>query len=105
MILERTPKKTRQSKSIIVNTVLRLPQKNRKNSALLNIGAENNFISQRLTIKINLFPKRIDRSKITIDKYKIYIYNNHRLPTITIDSHKKTKKFELIVLSDEFKIL
>jgi hypothetical protein len=47
---------------------------------------------QRLAIKINLPPERVNRLKITINKYKIYIYSNYQLPTITIDFYKKQKK-------------
>jgi hypothetical protein len=60
-----------------MNTIFRLSQNNRRISALFDIGAEDNFISQRLTIKINLFSERVNRSEITIDEYKIYIYDSY----------------------------
>jgi hypothetical protein len=89
MALGRTSKRTRQTKKIIIDTIFRLPQKNRRISALLNIDTEDNFIFQRLIIEINLFPKRMNRSGITVDKYRIYIYGRHQLPTVTIDFHKE----------------
>jgi hypothetical protein len=77
MILKRIFKKIRQIRKIMVNTILRLPQENRKISALFDIDTEDNFISQRLTVEINLPSKYVDRSKITIDEYKIYIYDRY----------------------------
>jgi hypothetical protein len=73
----------------MIDTILRLPQGNRKINALFNIGAEDNFIFQRLTIEVNLFPEYINRSEITVNKYKIYIYGNYQLSTITIDFYEK----------------
>jgi hypothetical protein len=63
--------------------------KNRRINALLNIGAENNFIFQQLTVEINLPSERVNGSEITVNKYKIYIYDRHQLSTVTIDSHRK----------------
>jgi hypothetical protein len=77
VILERIPKRARQTKKIIIDTILRLSQKNRKISVLLNTDIKDNFIFQRLTVEINLFSKYMNRSEVTIDGYKIYIYNRH----------------------------
>jgi hypothetical protein len=44
VVLERIPKKIRQTRRIMMNTVLRLSQRNRKISALFNIGTKDNFI-------------------------------------------------------------
>jgi hypothetical protein len=87
--LGRTPKKIRQIRKIMMNTIFRLPQGNRRISVLFNIDAEDNFIFQRLTIEINLPSKRMDRSRITINKYKIYIYSRYQLPIVTIDFYRK----------------
>jgi hypothetical protein len=89
MALGRILKGARQIKRIIMNTILRLPQKNRKISILFDIGVEDNFIVQRLTIEINLFSERVDRSEITINGYKIYIYSSYQLSIVTIDFYRK----------------
>jgi hypothetical protein len=89
VILERIPKRARQTKKIIIDTILRLSQKNRKISVLLNTDIKDNFIFQRLTVEINLFSERVNRSEVTVDKYKIYIYSSYQLFTVTIDFHKK----------------
>jgi hypothetical protein len=87
--LGRISKKIRQIRRIIMNTILRLSQRNRRISVLLDINAEDNFIFQRLTIEINLLSKCVDRSEITINRYKIYIYDRYQLPTVTINFHRE----------------
>jgi hypothetical protein len=89
VVLKRILNEIRQIKKIIVNTIFRLPQKNRKISALYNIDIDDNFIFQRLAIEINLLSERVDHSEITVNKYKIYIYSRHQLPTVTIDFHEE----------------
>jgi hypothetical protein len=61
----------------MINTIFRLSLRNRRNNVLFNIDTEDNFIFQRFTIKVNLFPERINRLRITVNKYKIYIYGRH----------------------------
>jgi hypothetical protein len=75
--LGRTPKEIRQTRKIIVNTILRLSQRNRRISVLLDIDVKDNFIFQRLAVEINLLSERINRSGITINEYKVYIYSRY----------------------------
>jgi hypothetical protein len=89
VILGRIFKRARQTRKIMVNTIFRLSQKNRRVNVLFDIDIEDNFIFQRLTVEVNLLPKCVNRSEITIDEYKIYIYGRHQLPIITIDFYKK----------------
>jgi hypothetical protein len=94
VILRRISKGTRQIRRIIINIIFRLPQGNRKINVLFNIDTEDNFIFQRLTIKINLFPERVNRLRVTVNEYKIYIYNRHQLSTVTIDFYKEQKELD-----------
>jgi hypothetical protein len=77
-----------------MDTILRLPQGNCKISALFDIDAENNFIFQQLAVEVNLLSERVNRSEITIDGYKIYIYNRYQLSTVTINFYKKQKELD-----------
>jgi hypothetical protein len=94
VILERISKRIRQIRRIIINTIFRLSQRNRRISVLFNINIKDNFIFQRLTVKINLPSKYINRSGVTVDRYKIYIYSRYQLSTVTINSYKKQKELD-----------
>jgi hypothetical protein len=51
MAMGRNLKKIRDTRKMITNIILRIPQKTRKLLALINCAAEENFISQRLVIE------------------------------------------------------
>jgi len=49
--ISRNPEKTKDTRRIIANIILRISQETRKFLALIDCAAEENFISQRLVIK------------------------------------------------------
>ena len=88
MALGRNPEGAKKSKrSLVTKVVVRLPQGNRKFTALIDCGAEENFISQRLVVEEGLPSLPSSMRGRTIDGHRVTIYGEHKLKTFAIDAN------------------
>ena len=82
----RNPEGAKNTSRLTTRVILRTAQGNRTFLALIDCGANENFISQRVVVEQGLqaTPSRV--SAKTIDDHKVVIYGEHALSTFAIDS-------------------
>ncbi len=86
MALGKDPLMIKDIRCMLIEIILYLAHGNRKVTALLDYGADEDFISQRFTKENSLEITPIERIGTTVDEYYIIIYRSHNIIT-------KTKNF------------
>src|SRR5450755_4291015 len=79
------------------------PHSPRTVNALIDSGAEKNFILQNLIIEINMHAQRNSMDIHTIDKYTVSIYGRHIFRIIAVDSHGVSKNTDQTFLISDIK--
>jgi hypothetical protein len=92
---------TVRSNAIKVVITLLLPYGKRTFRALLNNGADYNFINQKLVIEEQLQNFDVKSMGYTINKYPVYIYDSHEILTGITDVNNIKREYPQIYYAAE----
>jgi hypothetical protein len=99
--LDRNPLKAVRSNAIEVVITLSLPHEKRMFCALLDSGANYNFINQKLMVEEQLQGFDVKSMGYAINKHPIYIYNNHEILTGITDASNVKREYPQIYYAAE----
>jgi hypothetical protein len=106
--LGKDPSRAKQTQSLTTQLILRLPHANRMVTALVDCGAHDNFLSQKLVVEEGLQAIPTSTGAHTIDGHRITIYGRHACYTQTIDmdgTEKDIKQEFLATDSDQYEVI
>jgi hypothetical protein len=106
--LGKDPSRAKQTQSLTTQLILRLPHANRMVTALVDCGAHDNFLSQKLVVEEGLQAIPTSTGAHTIDGHRITIYGRHACYTQAIDmdgTEKDIKQEFLATDSDQYEVI
>ena len=83
--LGKDPRKATQTQSLVTEVTLRLSHGNRVVTALVDCGAQENFLSQKIVVEESLTAQPTTIGAYTIDGHRIAVYGRHALETQATD--------------------
>jgi RNase H-like domain found in reverse transcriptase/Reverse transcriptase (RNA-dependent DNA polymerase)/Integrase zinc binding domain/Chromo (CHRromatin Organisation MOdifier) domain len=85
------PERARQSVCMLVNIELSINGGSRRLSALLDSGAEGNFLSQKVCVEAGLRANQASRGAVSLDGHRVTVYGQHDVETTATDSSGVSK--------------
>jgi hypothetical protein len=99
--LGRSPLETVRLNAMEIIVILSLPHGKRTFRALLNNGADYNFINQKLMVEEQLQGFDVRNMGYAIDKHPIYIYGNHEILTEITDANSIKREYPQVYYAAE----
>ncbi len=91
MILGKDPLTVKNTRCILIEVTLYFSHENRKITALLDYGADEDLISQRFIKKNGLAVTPIERMGTTVDGHYVTIYKSHNIIIKVKDSRNEVR--------------
>lgn len=103
MALGRDPKEADPTQGLVAEVILRTPHGTRIANALIDTGAQENFISQRFIVEEEMKPEPTSTGAHTVDGHRIAIYGRHTVETRALDSRGVSRAINQTFLATDMK--
>lgn len=88
MALGKDPKEAKPTQRLVAEVALRVPRGTRMVTALIDTGAQENFLSQHLVVEEGLQAEQTSIGAHTVDGHHITVYGRHEIETRAFRTRK-----------------